>query len=376
MASPPLPPEVAHALASGFSHLVANKYYVLASTVMLLYDHLLTLERERRYIWAKPKRLPTYLFFIWRYATPIVSLLNIVAEHDPTWIGPRCSRWIWLPVAIGPIVSAATGVILILRVHAIYAKAKWVLYVTIPIYLGQLAVMGWSIPSGVPAPLPPGFVGCVPSEKLGTGNRLSGIYIAALAFDATIFFLTFGRAIYMRIVDTSLPLLDLIVRDGTAYFAVLFVVNLTNVILLSVAPPDLSAINAPFATLITALLVSRLVMNLREAGERMSMGPSAFSVESSMQWLPAARGDGDLSRSQTTGGQTSTAIPSTMSSRNHSKPAAKYGIGTMTFQDIIGVAEFDVPLGEEFYHGYDYSENEEDNMELRRRGDGAGQSES
>lgn len=371
MATPPLSPEALQALTSGFSHLVANKYYVLASTVMLLYDHLLTLEEERRYIWAQPKRLPTYLFFIFRYATPVVSILNLVAEHDPTWIGHRCSRWIWLPVAIGPIVSAATGVILILRVHAIYARAKWVLYVTIPVYLGQLSVMGWSIPSGVPAPLPPGFIGCVPSEKPGTGNRLSGIYIAALVFDATIFVLTLGRAIYMRIRDSSIPLLNLIVRDGTAYFTVIFVVNLTNVILLSTAPPDLSAINAPFATLITALLVSRLMINLRKAGERMYMGSITGSTigmaSTEQQWVPAGRSGRYPLQSETIDGQSLPGTTSMMESQARTKPPYMFS-GTMTFQDMIGIGEFDVPLGREFLaRNDDYVEDDRDAIELVNR---------
>ncbi|KAK7439345.1 hypothetical protein VKT23_017571 [Stygiomarasmius scandens] len=215
-----LPPDILkHVLATAFSHLVANKYYVLASTVMLVYDHMLTFDREVKYMWQGRKSFLFYLFLIFRYWTPIVSLLNLVAEHDPTWIGNRCKNWIWLPVAIGPIVSAATGVILILRVHAIYKRAMWVLYITVPIYLGQLAVMGWSIPAGIPAPLPPGFIGCVPSPKPGTGIRLSVIYIAALSFDATIFALTLARAIYSRFTDRMVPLATLIIRDGTWYFA-------------------------------------------------------------------------------------------------------------------------------------------------------------
>ncbi|KIJ42254.1 hypothetical protein M422DRAFT_254661 [Sphaerobolus stellatus SS14] len=201
---------------TGFSHLLANKYYVLASTVLILYDHMLTFDQEREFIWKRKITLPTCLFLIFRYVTPIVSALNLIALNWPGWKGSICNNWIWLPVAVGPIISAATGIILIMRVYAIYARNKWVLSILASIYLAQLAVMGWSIPAGSPAPLPPGFIGCVPSEKEGTGRRLSALYIAALCFDAS---------------------------------------------------ADLSAINAPFASIITAVLVARLFMNLREAAQ-------------------------------------------------------------------------------------------------------------
>ncbi|THH28292.1 hypothetical protein EUX98_g5897 [Antrodiella citrinella] len=138
----PLPPDVVKEIVTGFSHLVANKYYVLASTVMLVYDHMLTFERERVHVWNKRKSLPSYLFFIFRYLTPIVSLINLIALNDPNWVGPTCNHWIWLPVAVGPIVSAATGIILILRVYAIYQQSQWILYITVPIYLAELGVMG------------------------------------------------------------------------------------------------------------------------------------------------------------------------------------------------------------------------------------------
>ncbi|PFH45020.1 hypothetical protein AMATHDRAFT_44254 [Amanita thiersii Skay4041] len=332
----PIPPEVQKALETGFAHLVANKYYVLASTVMLVYDHILTLEQERIYIWNQKKSIPSYLFLIFRYVTPIVSLINLIALHDPNWTGSTCSNWIWLPVAVGPIISAATGgfndrdeaypVILIMRVHAIYARNKFVLWITIPVYLAQLAVMGWSIPSGVPAQLPPGFVGCVPTEKPGTGRRLTALYVAALVFDATIFILTFGRAAYMRIMMTeTVTLFKLIVRDGTLYFMVIFIVNLVNVFLLSLAPPDLSAINAPFASMITAVLVARLVLNLREAGKRVqvihsSPGGQHYSV---CPWVPNSRTRG----------------PRLLRDRRKS-----FSRPTTSFYDTMGFDEFDVPL--------------------------------
>lgn len=330
-----LSPDVIKQIETGFSHLLANKYYVLASTVMLVYDHMLTFDREREHIWNRPKNIPTYLFFIFRYTTPIVSLINLIALNDPTWTGPTCNNWIWLPVAMGPIISAATGVILILRVYAIYRSSKWILILTVPVYLAELAVMGWSIPAGSPASLPPGFIGCVPSEKPGTGRRLSALYAAALAFDATIFLLTFARAIYMRFTKSTIPLAQLIIRDGTLYFLVIFIVNLVNVCLLTLAPADLSAINAPFASMITAVLVARLMINLREAGKQTVVNSQRVSTSTKVlsTWRPAVRSGTD---------ETDTTSDGVVSFRPYGD---HLGIGTMSFKEMIGFEEFNVALG-------------------------------
>ncbi|KAF8336115.1 hypothetical protein F5887DRAFT_973811 [Amanita rubescens] len=230
--SPP-PQNVQQTSDTAFSHLVSTKYYVLASCVMLVYDQILTFEQERVYIWNRKKNIPSCLFITFRYFTLIVTLLNLVAEHDPRWTGSICRNWIWLPVSTTMITNATTGV---MRVHAIYSRSKWILAVLVPVYLGELIVMGWSIPSGVPAKMPAGFVGCIPVEEPGTGRRLTAMFIAALIFDTVIFLLTLSRALFMSVSSRkNLTLLTLVVRDGTLYFMVIFVVNLVNVFLLAFA---------------------------------------------------------------------------------------------------------------------------------------------
>jgi hypothetical protein len=66
-------------------------------------------QRERIYIWKQRRSIPTYLFYLFRYSTPIISIINLIGEHAPWWTGSICANWIWLPVASGVIVSAATG---------------------------------------------------------------------------------------------------------------------------------------------------------------------------------------------------------------------------------------------------------------------------
>lgn len=231
--------------------------------------------------------------------------------------------------------------ILILRVYAIYSRAKWVLGIMIPVYLAELAVEAWSVPAGAPAPLPSGFIGCVPSEKAGTGRRLSGIYIAALGFDATIFLLTFGRAIYMRLAKSTIPLAELVIRDGTLYFLVIFVVNLVNVLLLQLAPADLGAINAPFASMITTVLVARLMLNLREAGKQkvlLSNGQTATTHKSMSTWRAA--------------GQSEETDETEDTDETNDRPPR-------SFHDLLGFDEFDVSLGGETSNSGESSEVDE-----------------
>jgi hypothetical protein len=78
--------------------------------------------------------------------------------------------------------------------------------------------------------------------------------------------------------------MQIFVRDGTLYFLVIFAANLLNTLIYFVrlhvtnnripshlipqlAVEDLKAIGASFSQLITATMISRLVLNLRSAGE-------------------------------------------------------------------------------------------------------------
>lgn len=124
------------------------------------------------------------------------------------------------------------------------------------------------------------------------------------------------------------------------------------------------------------ILFPSLVINLREAGERIAMGStggsSTLGNESSVHWLPAAR-SGHKFGSEASEVQNSTGILSTMKSRRHGKLANRFGIGTTTFHDTMGLGDFNVPLGEEFFHENEHSEYDVNVIELESRS-GAGQS--
>ncbi|THH10062.1 hypothetical protein EW146_g8487 [Bondarzewia mesenterica] len=268
MSATDAPAAAQHAYNLGFAHLIDSKYYILASSLINIYDLLLTFDDEVKYIWQAKISLPSCCFFVFRYVPPVVSIVNFFADHDPRFVGSVCKNWIWLPVTNAPIVSASTGVILVLRVYAIYNRATWVLIFLTVMFLGEIGVMLWSVPGGSPAILPPGWVGCIPSKKPGTGDRLSVMFIAALVFDSSIFILTLGRSIYLRLRNSTIGLVQLIVRDGIIYFFVIFIVNALNVFLLTLAPDDLGAINTPFASLIASTMVARLMFNLRAASRK------------------------------------------------------------------------------------------------------------
>ncbi|KAI0245619.1 hypothetical protein BJV78DRAFT_277528 [Lactifluus subvellereus] len=95
---------------------------------------------------------------------------------------------------------------------------------------------------------------------------LGGLYnslawIGVLIFDSVIFSLTLYKALA---IGRGIQLLDVIVRDGTMYFSVLFIVNLVNILMLRFFPPSLKHCTSTLTNVLSAILASRLVLNLRE----------------------------------------------------------------------------------------------------------------
>ena len=66
------------------SNLQAGRYALVAGTTLGLYDHFLTLDRERRYIWrAKTWSMPRAIFLFTRYSFPLIMIGNIVDNLGP-----------------------------------------------------------------------------------------------------------------------------------------------------------------------------------------------------------------------------------------------------------------------------------------------------
>ncbi|KAG8712034.1 hypothetical protein FRC08_015122 [Ceratobasidium sp. 394] len=67
-------------LTRGAFHLLAAKYFMLASFVILVYDHILTFSDEVDRIWRREWTGATWLFALNRYLTELQFIVNLVCE--------------------------------------------------------------------------------------------------------------------------------------------------------------------------------------------------------------------------------------------------------------------------------------------------------
>ncbi|KAJ8481889.1 hypothetical protein ONZ45_g15158 [Pleurotus djamor] len=237
-------------LALTATRLMAAKMFSLASCVVLFYDISLTFGDEVEKIWQKKFSPVTILWFMNRYLSPLGYIVIIVSFHDP-WPKSVCNRYVLFPEALKLFTALAIGLIFIMRLYAVYGGNRLVVGCAGFLLAAQLAVKTWAFTDGTSLNLPPPLIGCILVGKSPPGERFVYTWIAELVFDSVMFFATLGRTtfLYRNRHNHATSLIQLIMRDGIIYFAVIFVANLVTVLIFLFAPPDIKAINASFSTL-------------------------------------------------------------------------------------------------------------------------------
>ncbi|KAK7461927.1 hypothetical protein VKT23_008358 [Stygiomarasmius scandens] len=245
-------------IATAKLRLDAALYFQLAAFVMVVYDHILTFPEEVNYIWGQKLNGATLLFFINRYITPIEFIVVLVAFHQQNWPPEVCDRFVAFEGAATIALVTIAELVMILRVYALYGRPIPLLSFLLLALIGQVIISSIGIVSGFAAPFPPPLHGCV---LTGTRALFPALWVAPLILDSIIFLLTVWRT--RRYLSQHVSTAYVLMRDGTIYFFLIFMANASNVIIYYTAADDLKAFGASFSQLITSLMISRLIINLR-----------------------------------------------------------------------------------------------------------------
>ncbi|KAF8526753.1 hypothetical protein JB92DRAFT_3093421 [Gautieria morchelliformis] len=276
--------------------LQASRYCLVSSLALLIYEHLLTLGDEVRYIWSNRISLAGSLFFVTRYFVPI-SLSVITSALTTTWGEAVCKKVGPLEPALLTVIAIASSILLLLRVYALYNRNKWISGYLSSVTVIQLAVciFVYAFPGRGPLPVPPidlpVFQGCLflPSASLKSG-----------AFAPIILELTYDVSIVALIIaktwkDTSLNglrdrgwILRIIVKDGITYFLVIFSTMFIWLCMALFAPMGLKFVNAYPSEVLVPIMINRLTIHLHrsvKSNHLTSLTPSAVQLPFLPTWM-------------------------------------------------------------------------------------------
>ncbi|PPR07619.1 hypothetical protein CVT24_004172 [Panaeolus cyanescens] len=254
---------------------------------MLVYDHLLTLQEEVERIWKQKTSGATILFLINRYGTLLSFIVVLDAFHDPSWPRAVCDRFVMFEGAQTIVFVGICELIMILRVYALYGRSAIVLVFLMALWCAQIVMSGIGIHTGWAVPSPPDLnTGCILD---GDNTLFLSLWVAPLVTDTFIFALTLWRIRRYKRRVRSTPLVQIFLRDGIMYFFAIFSANFLNFMIYVLAPSDLKPVGASFSQLLTSVMISRLVLNLRAVSNSPSTDHSTSQMSTGIYTYPVTK---------------------------------------------------------------------------------------
>ncbi|CEL53936.1 hypothetical protein RSOLAG1IB_06718 [Rhizoctonia solani AG-1 IB] len=294
-----------HEIELELVHVRASRYLSAAGYVLLLYDHLLTLQDEVKLIWPGPWSLVKILFLINRYSVPLVLTINswemsgftgpnstTVSTHHMFLIVVYCRRWVPIEGYIEITSLGVSNFLLLLRVHALYGRSRRVLVFLVILYgltyISILVTATLALVHMIPRLSYSALAGiCSVSEKPVT---LQAVWAAPLGFEIIIFVMTLHKCLeHAKTQQLQAPILRTLYRDGFLYFLVIVVMRILNLALWIVAPVSLIYLGLYFIWALITLLISRLLLNLRNVSNHTQWSAETdIKGLSIMQFAPRA----------------------------------------------------------------------------------------
>ncbi|KAI0319454.1 hypothetical protein OF83DRAFT_791819 [Amylostereum chailletii] len=153
-----------------------------------------------------------------------------------------------------------------MRVYALYQRNRWVLGFLVVIAIASVSMACWSILSDKGGSgkqiFIDRYVGCDQIFPDDGAKHYAVAWGGVLMFDTVVFLLTVYRGYKYRRAGR---LVIVLMRDGAFYFIVLFLTNLANIFMFLFAPPSLKAASTTFTNVLSAVLITRLMINLKES---------------------------------------------------------------------------------------------------------------
>ncbi|KAJ6511174.1 hypothetical protein C8R45DRAFT_1089288 [Mycena sanguinolenta] len=232
--------------------LRSNTYLDLASFTLLFYDFCLTLDLEISRYWGSRLNFGAILFFANRYG---MLLGNIPVAIQNLWTTVTNSN----PRKI----TALVGLILIIRTYALYHKSKRILVFMIFVAIATVGVAlrsAFNTPPDIRSDNVQQHVGCAFGITKPRGVNLAIAWAGSGVSDFIIFLLTLYKGLSSgRSRGTNF--LTLLLRDGSIYFGVMTLSNIWNI---SSFVLYTRGISTTFTNIISSLMISRLMLNLRD----------------------------------------------------------------------------------------------------------------
>lgn len=203
------------------------------------------------------------LMFQNRYLTPLVFIVNLVAYTLPSWDYTSCRHFVRYEGATTAIGIEIAGLMMLLRVVAIY-KHQWAAIApAVFLLLAWIVVTAWLLSYGEPVPhLSDSIHSC--SMVFNSGKIASASAWLPLLYDTYVFGLTLNRTLPSIRNKEAGHIIRTLFADGLLYYSVICTINLILTVMIIRAQPGVKNIAAQLELLLTVTMMSRITLNLKK----------------------------------------------------------------------------------------------------------------
>ncbi|KAJ6511905.1 hypothetical protein C8R47DRAFT_1313998 [Mycena vitilis] len=253
-----------------FAETVRTNYVGLAAFTILIWDHIDTFTAEVEYIWKGRKGTIVYLFLLNRYLTPLGFIVNLFAYLSPVWTNEVCRHFIRYEGAMTLIGIHVVGVMMFLRIYALYSTRRIVVAGVFFILLVSIGVNAWLLAHGQSVAHNPqsGIRACTMIFPPGLSTVASSSAWLPLLYDSVVLVLTLVKALPLVRKSNGTYVMKRLLEDGLIYYAAIFCVTLALTIMIVSAPPGLKNVAAQLELSITVTMMSRITLNLKKCANK------------------------------------------------------------------------------------------------------------
>ncbi|KIK61901.1 hypothetical protein GYMLUDRAFT_42322 [Collybiopsis luxurians FD-317 M1] len=238
----------------------------------MYWDHLLTLADEVQYLWKRPVRASTVLFFLNRYLAVLGNIVVTVSLLSTDLPESSCQLFYIFHQFLLVVMQIIIGLLLTIRIYALYHRNKRVLtaLLFIAAILTALAILSMFFRQSSQSKK--SSVGCRTELTFISSVQIAAAWEALFLYDSTLFAMTLYRAYKTRhelhiLRELRISLLVILLRDGSLYFGIMAFANALNIATFYYPLPYLRGVLTTFASSISVTMMSRLMFNLHKIAD-------------------------------------------------------------------------------------------------------------
>ena len=267
-----MPSPLLEILFQALRHVEITRYAHLASSSIIIYDHILTLGPEMDLIWAAPWSNGKILFILNRYYSLATVLLDLYGFFSPAITSSFCLRFFQWQGWTGLVAAMLAQLILQMRIYAMYSLNKAVLVFMVASFLASTLTSAWIMFTAL-ASIETRTIPLMPSGKFcmadGIPKNFYTFWIPLIAFEAVLCGLALIRGFQAVRTGGSLfragrLLVRILIRDSVLYFLVIGATYVTCLLFWLAAPITLFEVPIGFSIAMSCVVSNRIILNVRE----------------------------------------------------------------------------------------------------------------